>query len=235
MEEKNILFVSSKGGVGKSSNNCGFVTLVSEHLKRGRILATDGDPQANSLLYLEGMIEAGYLPNVDTAYAASPTDLANLPNFESAHKFRTIDLPGYKKADELAAVLEQGELTSRSVDYIVVCLRPNQFDIESVIPWIQSSLIPLELPYGVLLSQVRPAALAEAIDYQRQLSAGGIKCMSSFIRDYAAVSHAQTARRPLTRYGGKHSQARRVEDDMRSMTREILHHVGSSIHIPKLT
>jgi chromosome partitioning protein len=229
-----IAVLSSKGGVGKSTITCGICAVLSLFAPRHKILAIDAGGQHNTLLYLEGC--GDLLPNVDVGAADDFATLANLGALDAGHTFKLLDLPGYTRAEELEAVLNGSQTTGDDrrpvADLLIVPMGVSEFDLESVVPFVLHVIVPTGIPYGVVLSRVRPRALTEAIDVQRQLHADGIDVFTTLIRDYRGVRDAQRERTPLTRYGGRHDTARAAEDDLRALTREALKRVGSRVHIP---
>jgi chromosome partitioning protein len=231
-----IAVLSSKGGVGKSTITCGICAVLSLFAARHKILAIDagGQAQHNTLLYLEGC--GDLLPNVDVGAADDFDTLSNLGAIDAGHTFKLFDLPGYSRAEELDAVLvgsqDNGDVGRPVADLLIVPMLVSEFDVESVVPFVLDVIVPTGIPYGVVLSRVRPRALTEAIDVQRQLQADGIDVFATLIREYRGVRDAQRDRKPITRYGGRHDTARSAEDDLRALTREALKRVGSRIHIP---
>jgi chromosome partitioning protein len=229
-----IAVLSSKGGVGKSTITCGICAVLSRFAPRHKILAIDAGGQHNTLLYLEGC--GDLLPNVDVGAADDFETLANLGAVDAGHTFKLLDLPGYSRAEELDAVLtgsqDNGDDRRPVADLLIVPMTVSEFDVESVVPFVLDVIVPTGIPYGVVLSMVRPRALNEAIDTQRQLQADGLDVFTTLIREYRGVRDAQRDRKPLTRYGGKHDTARSAEDDLRALTREVLRRLGSRVHIP---
>lgn len=229
-----IAVLSSKGGVGKSTITCGICAVLSMFAPRHKTLAIDAGGQHNTLLYLEAC--GDQLPNVDVGAADDFETLSNLGMIDAGHMFKLTDLPGYARAEELKAVLvgsqDNGNDRRPVADLLVIPMLASEFDLESVAPWVINTVIPLGIPYGVVISKVNPRALTEAIDLQRQLQADGVDTFSTIIRDYRGVRDAQRDRKPITLYGGKHDHVRYAEDDMRALTREALKRLGSRVHIP---
>lgn len=224
-----IGFLSSKGGCGKSTNLCGVVSVLSMFSPDEKILVVDAGGQPNTLLHLEGA--ADQIPNVDTAVSSDYTTLSTIRSMPTEHSWKFIDLPGYGHAEEARAILT-GDGHQPVADLLVVPMGPSQYDLEAVVPYVQSVIQPSGIPYGVVLSLVPPRALAEAIDLQRQLGTAGVDTFQSMIRQYRGMQHAARDRRLVTTYGGKHDPIRHVEDDCRALTREIVKRVGADIHIP---
>lgn len=224
-----IAFGALKGGVGKSTCTCATAAVISKFSSR-RTLVIDADEQRNTQRYLDGCVEAGLLDTVDTEQVNGPKGLTRL-EADTGHLFTLIDLPGHVRARELKGTLN-GREDQPLCDLLVVPCGPSEFDLESVVSFVEEVVEPAGTPYGVVITKVPPRSLAESMELQRQLQADGVEVFSTLVREYRGVRDAQRDRKPITGYRGQHNTVRLAEDDFRSLTREILKKVGSHVRIP---
>lgn len=216
-----------KGGVGKTTTTVALASVFAEHAPGTKHLVVDADPNRNALLYVQAIGEL--LPEVDTGTADAET-VSHLRHV-TGYDFVWIDLPPTRESGQLSAILD-GDGGGPVADLLVVPMIPAAFDLWSTAPWIEADVAPSGVPYGIVLSKVRPVSLAEALEWRAQLEAQHLDTFATLLREYKAVTEAQAAGRPLTRYGGKHSGARTAEDDYRSLAREVAKRLGLRITIP---
>lgn len=202
---KILAVLNGKGGVGKTTTAVNLSAVLAENNK---VLLIDADPQGSATWWVERNERgAGF----DVSQETDPALLKHLREVEG-YRMVVVDTPPALGSEALAAVIA-------SADYLVLPTPPAPMDLAALIETVKVAVMPVGVPYRVLLTRVDPRSLAEALDAQNTLLELGIPACNAFVRSYKAHERAALEGLPILHWRGKN--AREAEADYRRIAEEI--------------
>ena len=229
MQCMKILAVGSpKGGVGKTT-----ITVNLAHLfasAGAKTLVIDADENLSAADWIE---RAGGAIPVDHDTVNRPRHLRQLAEI-SGYDVLLIDLPGSaRQGGEMRALLE-GEHGRPVADLLLMPTECAEMDLRVVTRAIPD-ILASGVQYRIVFSRVATAALPAADRVRADYRAAGYAIADTMIRRYQSHQDSVAAARPITAMGGgRHSQARQGEDDMRRLARESAALLSLDLSIPGL-
>lgn len=210
-----ILAVGSpKGGVGKTTSAVTLATIAARDYGL-RVLLVDSDANRSAL---DWTTNAGDHIPVEAVEGQDLSLLRRLRN-ASGYDLAVVDLPGAHEG-AFRAILE-GKDQRPVADLLLV---PTEHEVMSVAPIqrvIRHEVVPLGLPYLVVITRIDPQALSRASDYRTQLREHyGFTVADTAIRNYTTYRDARERARTVLDVGGTHSYARHAENDYRALAAE---------------
>jgi chromosome partitioning protein len=201
---KILAVVNGKGGVGKTTTAFNLAAIYGEKFK---VLLVDTDPQASSTWWAEKTEQKFEL--------AQETDPALLSHLREVVDFdlAVCDTPPHLDSSSLGAIIE-------SSDYIVLPSPPAPLDMKALMETVDSAIAPTKVLHRVVLTQVDPRRLNDALDAQKTLMECGIPAFSSIIRSYTAHEKAVLDGVSITQVKSKN--AREAESDYRRLADELM-------------
>lgn len=205
-----LSLANAKGGVGKSTMTVSIASVLAD---TGRVLVIDTDPQ-QSVTWWAGQVGQDALPfDFDTSFdPAAITRLRTLDSYDTV----IIDTPGTLEAEDVAtAVLSVA-------DYVILPTDPAPLAMVPLLHTISNRVMPLGIPFRVLINRVDPrAAQAEVADIQALLEERNIPYFKTFVRSYKAHERAAMNKQVASTYGGDRS-ARNATEDIRRVVQQLL-------------
>lgn len=200
-----LVVLNGKGGVGKTTTAINIAATFAETQK---VLLVDADPQASATWWFQ---RHGLPMDFDLAQEQDPKLLGKvrqLPNYDLI----VVDTPPSLSANSLAAVVP-------IADYLLLPTQPGPIDLAALIETIKAIVQPSHVPHRVLLTQVDPRSIPEALEAQNTLLQLGIATCHAFIRSYKAHQRAALDGVPITQWKGNHAKEatadyRRVADEI---------------------
>ena len=232
-----ILAVGSpKGGVGKTT--CTF-NLACTFAQAGlKVIAIDADDNQSLADWLERAEKTNSVTQVDYDTVSRPStlrQLALIPGYD----LMIIDLPGSaRQGGELRALLEAGgsrddERTS-VVDLLLIPTEAADMDLR-VIARVLPDIAAAGVAYEIVFSRVPPQSLAGVDRIRSDYRAAGYPIADTMIRRYQVIQDSVAMARPIILVGGgRHSQARAGEEDIRRLAREIAQRLSLDVAVPGL-
>lgn len=210
-----ILAVGSpKGGVGKTTSAVTLATIAARDHGL-RVLLVDSDANRSALDWTAQAGDRIPVEPVDGQDLDLLRRLRRAPGYDLA----VVDLPGAHEG-AFRAILE-GRDQQPVADLLLV---PTEHEVMSVAPIqrvIRHEVMPLGLPYLVVITRIDPQALTRANDYRAQLRDHyGFTVADTSIRSYTAYRDARERSRTVLDIGGSHSYARFAEADYRRLAAE---------------
>lgn len=189
-----IAVVNGKGGVGKTTTAVSLAALFAEGR---RVLLVDADPQeagsATWWLDREGTAE----PPFDLAKETDVGLLGRLRDVDG-YDVVVVDTPPRLDSAALSAVVGLADLT--------VCpTPPSALDLAALVQTVKTVIGPAGAAHRVLLTQVDPRSLREALDAQTHLLGVGVPSFGAFVRLYKLHERAPLEGVPVTAMRGPHA------------------------------
>lgn len=217
-----ILAVGSpKGGVGKTTVAVHMAKLADE--LGLTTLLVDSDVNASALNWYEHASEEAMPFDVAAATGDQAAHLADLRRGRR-YQVTVVDLPGAREG--AFATMLRGAEEKPVPDLLLVPVRPRMMDLRPVIRVVHREVIPLELPYLIVLTMVRPQSVHIAEERREQLVDQGLTVAETIIREYQPYDTAHETDRTVFDLPGKRSRARYAEDDQRSLGYEVYSRLG---------
>lgn len=213
---------SPKGGVGKTASAVHLAVLAARELGQ-RVLVVDGDENHSSLDWIS---RADGDIGVDVA-EGTPDEVRQLRR-AAGYDLIVVDLPGAREGAFQAVLTGTGD--GPVADYLLVPTSAEVMDLRPVVRTVRRSVVPLGVPYAVALCRVPTEAMKRARERQAELRTGsGLSVAATIVRRYTAVDEAVERSCTVMDIPGRHSNARRVEDDYRALAAETYAAMGLDV------
>jgi chromosome partitioning protein len=98
-------------------------------------------------------------------------------------------------------------------------------DLVALIETVKVAIAPAKINYRVLITQVDPRSLGDALDAQQSLMNGGVPVFNGFVRGYKAHERAPIEGIPITEAKGRN--AKEAASDYQKVADELLREWGS--------
>lgn len=219
-----ILAVGSpKGGVGKSTIT---VNLAAVLASAGvKVLVIDADENRSTADWIDGSADTIHVDLDTVDRARTLRQLTAVQGYEVL----VVDLPGARKGGELRALLT-GEHGQPVADLLLIPTEPAEMDLRVVTRTLPE--ITAVVPYRIVFSRVDTRSVEPAYRLREQLRTSGVLITDTIIRRYQAHQDSVALNRAIQDIGGRHSLARRAEQDMRDLTHEIAATLQLDVTIP---
>lgn len=200
-----LAIINGKGGVGKTTTA---VSLAAAFSEKHRSLLVDVDPQGSASWWVKRSQKG---MGFDLSQETEPSSLERLRRI-SSYELVIIDTPPALRSEALAAVVN-------IADYLVLPTPPAPMDLAVLIETVREAVMPMGIPYRVLLTKVDARRIGEAKEAQKTLQELGIPVFESVVRSYKAHEQAALEGVAITQMHGK--SAWDAEADYRRITNEL--------------
>jgi chromosome partitioning protein len=177
-----------------------------------KTLAVDADPQGS----LSWWFEQGEMP-FELSSETDPKLLKQLRKVKG-YELVVVDTPPALRSDALKSVIQ-------AADYLILPTQPAPMDLTALIETVRQALAPSQVAHRVLLTQVDPRSLNDALDAQKSLMDAGIPVFNAFIRAYKVHERAPLDGVPITQAKGRN--AKEAASDYLRVADELLREWGS--------
>lgn len=187
---KILVIANGKGGVGKTTTAVNVAAILSA---RQKTLVVDADPQGS----LSWWVAQGEMP-FELSAETNPQLLKQMRKIRD-YELIVVDTPPALRSEALAAVVQ-------AADYLILPTRPAPMDVTALIETVRVAISPATVPYRVLLTQVDPRSLNEALEAQQSLMDAGIPVFNAVVRSYKIHERASLNGIPITQAKGSNAK-----------------------------
>lgn len=218
-----ILAVGSpKGGVGKTTEAVTLAAVAAQVLKL-RTLLVDADMNHSTVSWAKGSDDET-MPFDVASGAGDPSELVELRRGRR-YDLTIVDLPGAREGG-LDTML-RGDAGRPAADLLLIPVQPEVMDLDPVVRVVRREVVPLGIPYLIVLTKVTTSSLPRAQQRQNELRADlGLSMAATIIRAYSVYNEAREQFRTVLDMPGKHSYARTAEAENRALAHEVFAALG---------